>query len=105
MSDDIQQTIRETVDSSRVVLFIKGTKTFPQDGFAARAIDILKQCQTDFKDVNVLTSPALQQGLKVFSNWPIVPQLYVDGKFIGDLDIVTKMFNSGDLQKLLTPDE
>jgi monothiol glutaredoxin len=101
MSDDILTTIRETVGSNRVVLFMKGTKNFPQDGFSARAIETLKRCGTDFKDVNVLTNPALSQGIKEFSNWPTLPQVYIDGKFIGGVDILTEMFDSGELQRLL----
>ncbi|AUX22190.1 glutaredoxin [Sorangium cellulosum] len=99
---DIHQAIKDTVESNRVVLFMKGTKTFPQCGFSARAVDILKKCGADFKDVNVLTDPALRQGIKDFSQWPTIPQVYVDGKFIGGSDILTEMFQSGDLQKLLS---
>jgi len=101
MSDDIQNSIREAVGSNRVVLFMKGTKNFPQDGFSARAVEILKQCRTDFKDVNVLANPGLSQGIKDFSGWPTIPQVYVDGKFIGGLDILAEMFNSGELRRLL----
>jgi len=104
MSEAIQNTIRETVNSNRVVLFMKGTKSFPQDGFSANAVDILKRCRTDFKDVNVLTSSALGIGVKEFSNWPTIPQVYIDGKFIGGLEILTEMFNSGELQRLLDPE-
>src|SRR5690348_8844873 len=99
---DIQQTIRETVESNRVVLFMKGNKNFPQCGFSARAVDILKKCGvTDFKDVNVLTDPALRQGIKDFSSWPTIPQVYVGGKFVGGSDILAEMFSSGELQKLI----
>nr|WP_275451336.1 Grx4 family monothiol glutaredoxin [Sorangium cellulosum] len=99
---DIHQTIKDTVESNRVVLFMKGSKTFPQCGFSARAVDILKKCGVDFKDVNVLTDPSLRQGIKDYSQWPTIPQVYVDGKFIGGSDILMEMFQSGDLQKLLT---
>jgi monothiol glutaredoxin len=98
---DIQNTIRETVENNRVVLFMKGTKNFPQCGFSARAVDILKKCGADFKDVNVLADPAVRQGIKDYSNWPTIPQVYVDGKFIGGSDILIEMFQSGELQKLL----
>ncbi|MCC6552465.1 MAG: Grx4 family monothiol glutaredoxin [Polyangiaceae bacterium] len=100
---DIEQVIRETVESNRVVLFMKGTKTFPQCGFSARAVEILKRCGVDFKDVNVLSDPAVRQGIKDFSQWPTIPQVYVDGKFIGGSDILVEMFQSGELQKLLAP--
>jgi monothiol glutaredoxin len=101
---DIQQTIKETIENNRVVLFMKGTKTFPQCGFSARAVDILKKCGVEFKDVNVLADPALREGIKTFSQWPTIPQVYVDGKFIGGSDIVMEMFQSGDLQKMLGKD-
>jgi monothiol glutaredoxin len=99
---DIQQTIRETIEGNRVVLFMKGTKTFPQCGFSARAVEILKRCGAEFKDVNVLSDPALRQGIKDFSSWPTIPQIYVDGKFIGGSDILIDMFQSGELQQLLS---
>ena len=98
---DVQQTIRDTVEQNRVVLFMKGTKNFPQCGFSHRAVEILKACAVDFKDVNVLADPAIRQGVKDFSAWPTVPQVYVDGKFIGGSDILLEMYNSGELQKLL----
>jgi monothiol glutaredoxin len=98
---DVKQKIQETVDSHKVVLFMKGTKTFPQCGFSARAVEILKSCGADFKDVNVLADPAVRQGIKEFSQWPTIPQVYVDGKFIGGSDILTEMHQSGELQKLL----
>jgi monothiol glutaredoxin len=98
---DMHQTIKETIESNRVVLFMKGTKTFPQCGFSARAVDILKRCGVEFKDVNVLADPAIRQGIKEFSSWPTIPQVYVDGKFIGGSDILMEMYGSGELQKLL----
>jgi monothiol glutaredoxin len=98
---DIHQAIKETVESNRVVLFMKGTKTFPQCGFSARAVEILKKCGVEFKDVNVLSDPAIRQGIKDYSQWPTIPQVYVDGKFVGGSDILMEMFQSGDLQKIL----
>src|SRR5580700_1375778 len=98
---DIQQTIKETVQGNRVVLFMKGTKNFPQCGFSARAVEILKKVGAPFKDVNVLADPGIRQGIKDFSNWPTVPQVYIDGKFVGGSDILVEMFESGELQKLL----
>ncbi len=100
---DIQDTIRQTVETNRVVLFMKGTKNFPQCGFSQRAVEILKKCGADFKDVNVLADPALRQGVKDFSSWPTVPQVYIGGKFVGGSDILAEMFESGELQKLLQP--
>jgi monothiol glutaredoxin len=100
---DIQNTIRETVETNRVVLFMKGTKNFPQCGFSARAVEILKKCGVEFKDVNVLADPVLRQGIKDFSSWPTIPQVYIGGKFVGGSDILLEMFQSGELQKLLSP--
>jgi monothiol glutaredoxin len=99
---DIKDTIRETVQKNRVVLFMKGTKTFPQCGFSSRAVEILKQCGAEFKDVNVLADPAIRQGIKDFSNWPTIPQIYIGGTFVGGSDIIAELFQSGELQKLLT---
>ena len=98
---DVKKTIQDTIDSNRVVLFMKGTKNFPQCGFSARAVEILKNCGADFKDVNVLTDPAIRQGIKDFSNWPTIPQVYVGGKFVGGSDILMEMYQSGELKKLL----
>ena len=98
---DVKETIRETVEQNRVVLFMKGTKNFPQCGFSARAVEILKSCGAEFKDVNVLADPAIRQGIKEYSSWPTIPQVYVDGKFIGGSDILLELHQSGELQKLL----
>ena len=99
---NIDETIKDTVTKNRVVLFMKGSKTFPQCGFSARAVEILKKCGAEFKDVNVLADPAIRQGIKDFSNWPTVPQIYIDGKFVGGSDILSELFQSGELQKLLS---
>ena len=98
---DIKDTIRETVESNRVVLFMKGTKSFPQCGFSQRAVELLKRTGVAFKDVNVLADPALRQGIKDYSQWPTIPQVYIDGKFVGGSDILMEMFQSGELQKML----
>ena len=98
---DIAETIRETVEQNKVVLFMKGSKNFPQCGFSARAVDILKKSGAAFKDVNVLSDPALRQGIKDFTQWPTVPQIYVGGKFLGGSDILLEMFESGELKKTL----
>jgi monothiol glutaredoxin len=100
---DATKTIQDTVEQNRVVLFMKGTKNFPQCGFSSRAVEILKKCGAEFKDVNVLSDPALRQGIKEFSNWPTIPQIYISGKFVGGSDILNEMYQSGELQKLLTP--
>ncbi len=100
---DAKQIIQETVEKNRVVLFMKGTKNFPQCGFSQRAVAILKECGAEFKDVNVLSDPAIRQGIKDYSSWPTIPQIYIDGKFVGGSDILTEMHQSGELKKLLTP--
>ena len=100
---DTQQRIAELVKSSDVLLFMKGNAAFPQCGFSGRAIQILKACGVEPKaitTVNVLEDDAIRQGVKEFSNWPTVPQLYVKGEFIGGCDIVREMAASGELTQL-----
>ena len=99
---DIQDTIRDQVSRNRVVLYMKGTPQFPQCGFSATVAEVLKRCGvTEYTSFNVLQDDALRQGIKAFSNWPTVPQLYVDGEFVGGCDIVREMYTSGELQQLL----
>lgn len=98
----IQDTIRETVAGNKVVLFMKGTPQFPQCGFSANAANILKACGvTDYVSVNVLADPDVRQGIKEFSSWPTIPQLYVNGQFVGGSDIMSELYQKGELQKLL----
>ena len=98
----IQDTIRDQVSHNRVVLYMKGTPQFPQCGFSATAIEILRRCGVnDFASFNVLQDADLRQGIKEFSNWPTIPQLYVNGEFVGGCDIVREMYSTGELQKLL----
>ena len=99
--NDKNQEIKQTIEGNRVVLFMKGTKLFPQCGFSARAVEILKACGAEFKDVNVLADPAVRQGIKEFSSWPTIPQIYIDGKFVGGSDILNEMYQSGELQKMI----
>ena len=101
---DTQQRIDELVKSGDVVLFMKGDANFPQCGFSGRAIQILKACGVDPKavtTVNVLEDDGVRQGIKEYSNWPTIPQLYVKGEFIGGSDIMMEMFQSGELQQVL----
>jgi monothiol glutaredoxin len=99
---DVQTWIKETVTSTPVVLFMKGTAQFPQCGFSGRAIQILKACGVDnVATVNVLDDAEVRQGIKDYSNWPTIPQLYVKGEFIGGTDIMNEMYESGELQTLL----
>ena len=98
---DVQQRIDDLVKNNHIVLFMKGTAQFPQCGFSGRAVQILKACGVDeFKTVNVLDDEGVRQGIKEFSNWPTIPQLYVKGEFIGGSDIMMEMYQSGELQQL-----
>jgi monothiol glutaredoxin len=101
MDEALKQRIEGTIGQSRVVLFMKGSKHFPQCGFSAQVVQILKQKGADFKDVNILADAELRQGLKEYSNWPTFPQLYVGGKLIGGCDIVTSLNESGELDTML----
>ena len=99
---DVQEFIRETVTQHPVVLFMKGTAQFPQCGFSGRAIQMLKGCGVKkLVTVNVLEDDEVRQGIKTFSSWPTIPQLYVQGEFIGGSDIMGEMHESGELKKLL----
>lgn len=102
MDDATRQRLQSLVDTNRVVLFMKGTKNFPQCGFSAQVVGILKKVGVEFQDVNVLTDPEVRQGMKEFSNWPTFPQLYVDGKLVGGCDIVTELYENGELGQLAT---
>jgi monothiol glutaredoxin len=101
MEDTLRDRIRQTVDGSKVVLFMKGTRNFPQCGFSAKVVGILKEEGVDFRDVNILTDDGLRQGLKEYSNWPTFPQLYVGGKLVGGCDIVSSLHESGELGAVL----
>ena len=99
---DIQVWIKDTVTKNPVVLFMKGTADFPQCGFSGRAIQVLKACGVEnITTVNVLDDADVRQGIKNYSNWPTIPQLYINGEFIGGSDIMSEMFESGELQTLL----
>jgi monothiol glutaredoxin len=99
---DIHHRIDDIVKSNRVVLFMKGTAQFPMCGFSGRAVQILKACGVqDLKTVNVLEDEDIRQGIKDYANWPTIPQLYVDGEFVGGSDIMMEMYQSGELQPLL----
>ena len=99
--EDLKEKIKDTVEKNKVALFMKGTPDMPQCGFSANAVNILKACGVDnIFSVDVLSDPEIRQGIKDYSNWPTIPQLYVNGEFIGGSDIVTEMYQSGELQKL-----
>ncbi|HMM86700.1 Grx4 family monothiol glutaredoxin [Azohydromonas sp.] len=99
---DVQQRIDEIVKSHRVVLFMKGTAQFPMCGFSGRAVQILNACGVDdLATVNVLDDESIRQGIKEYANWPTIPQLYVNGEFVGGSDIMMEMYQSGELQQVL----
>ena len=103
---DTQQRIDELVKNNEVLLFMKGNASFPQCGFSGRAIEILKACGVDpktLKTVNVLEDAEIRAGIKDYSNWPTIPQLYVKGEFIGGSDIMMEMYESGELLQALAP--
>jgi monothiol glutaredoxin len=102
MTNSVQQRIEREIGEHDVVLFMKGTPVFPQCGFSSLVVQILSRLGVKFKGVDVLSDPVLRQGIKVFSDWPTVPQLYVRGEFVGGRDIVREMYETGELAELLT---
>lgn len=96
-----KDTIRDTIASNDVVLYMKGTKQMPQCGFSSRVAGVLNYMGVDFVDVNVLADPEIRQGIKDFSDWPTIPQLYVKGEFVGGCDIMKEMYAAGELQQML----
>ena len=101
MNPDIKAKIEEYLGAKRVVLFMKGTASFPQCGFSARAVAILKEVGADFNTVDVLADDDIRSGIKEYGNWPTIPQLYVDKKLVGGSDIMMEMFEAGELQDLI----
>ena len=100
---DVQQRIDQIVKGHKVVLFMKGTAQFPMCGFSGRAVQVLKACGVnELTTVNVLEDEEIRQGIKEYANWPTIPQLYVNGEFVGGCDIMREMYQSGELQKLLS---
>ena len=97
----IAEFIDNEVKANDVVLFMKGTPQFPQCGFSGQVVQILDHIGVGYKGLNVLESAELRNGIKEYSNWPTIPQLYIDGKFVGGCDIVTELYQTGELEKLL----
>jgi len=97
----IQEKIKEQIAANPVVLFMKGNKELPMCGFSARAVNILKACGAEFATVDVLQDEEIRHGIKVYSNWPTIPQLYINGEFIGGSDIMSEMYEANELQPLL----
>ncbi len=103
MSDNpVFERIREDISADDVVLYMKGTPVFPQCGFSSMVVQILSHVGVKFTGIDVLADPSLRDGIKAFSEWPTIPQLYVKGEFVGGCDIIKEMFESGELQQLLT---
>jgi monothiol glutaredoxin len=100
MTDDAQARIDAVVKNNAVVLFMKGTPLFPQCGFSSRAVAILERLGVDFESVDVLQDQAVRQGIKAYSDWPTIPQLYVGGEFVGGSDIMMEMYEAGELAEL-----
>ena len=101
-AEDVQNWLRKELAGNDVVLFMKGSKSMPQCGFSLQVAQILNHLGVDFTDVNVLEDMSVREGIKDYSNWPTIPQLYVKGEFVGGCDIVREMFQAGELQELLT---
>ncbi|HZH46874.1 MAG TPA: Grx4 family monothiol glutaredoxin [Roseococcus sp.] len=101
MSDDINARIEADIKANPVVVYMKGTPVFPQCGFSARVVQILGHVGVPFKGVNVLEDAEIREGIKAYTNWPTVPQVYVGGEFVGGCDIMMEMYQSGELQALL----
>jgi monothiol glutaredoxin len=101
MARNVADEIKQTIEGNDVVLFMKGTRKFPQCGFSSAVVQILNNLGVEFKDVNILTDEEIRQGIKDYSNWPTIPQLYIKQEFIGGCDITREMFESGELQQLL----
>ena len=101
MSEDIMKKIQSQIDQNKVILYMKGTKEVPQCGFSARVVQIINSYDVPFETVDVLADPEIRQGIKAYSDWPTIPQLYINGKFIGGCDICIEMDESGELEPLL----
>jgi len=105
MDEETRQRIQSVIDENQVVVFMKGSKNFPQCGFSATVVEVMKRLNVDFHDINVLADPAIREGVKEFTQWPTIPQVYVKGKFIGGCDIVREMYSNGELAAMLNATE
>ncbi|HEV2301138.1 MAG TPA: Grx4 family monothiol glutaredoxin [Stellaceae bacterium] len=101
MDSTVHERIRQDIADNTVVLYMKGSPVFPQCGFSAAVVQILSHMGVKFKGIDVLSDPAIRQGVKEFSNWPTIPQLYVKGEFVGGCDIVREMYETGELKQVL----
>jgi monothiol glutaredoxin len=98
---DVQERIQSLVKDNQILLFMKGDREFPQCGFSMRAVNVVNSFGREYKTINVLEDPEIRQGIKSFSNWPTIPQLYLNGQFVGGSDIMIELYHSGELQKLV----
>ena len=98
---EVNEKIKKTIEENKVVLYMKGNKSMPQCGFSSKVAGVLNYIGVDYEDINVLTDEVIRQGIKDFSDWPTIPQLYVKGEFVGGCDIITEMALSGELDNLL----
>tara|TARA_Y100001960_G_C14317666_1_gene653811 strand:- start:279 stop:593 length:315 start_codon:yes stop_codon:yes gene_type:complete len=103
MNEQTKEKITNLIENNKICLFMKGTPDAPQCGFSLAVSNVLKHLKVDFKGINVLENNEIREGIKEFSDWPTIPQLYIDKKFIGGCDIVKEMFEKGELQKILDP--
>jgi len=101
MEATVSKKIEDYVKGNRIVLFMKGTKDFPQCGFSGRAVQILQNLGAEFQDVNVLEDNEVREGIKEYSDWPTIPQLYIDGEFVGGSDLMLEMYQNGELAEML----
>lgn len=101
LTPELKKQFDDIISGNNVVLFMKGDRDFPQCGFSAKVVQILDMLGTDFKDINVLEDMEIRQGIKEYSNWPTIPQLYINGEFVGGCDIVTEAFQTGELKGML----
>jgi len=97
----VQEKLKQQISENNIIIFMKGNAEMPMCGFSARAVNILKSCGATFATVDVLQDEEIRQGIKIYSNWPTIPQLYIKGEFIGGSDIIAEMFESGELQELV----
>ena len=100
LDENVKKRIQTEIDANNVVLFMKGTPVFPQCGFSSMVSQVLNHMSVEFKGIDVLTETSLRDGIKIFSDWPTVPQLYVKGEFVGGCDIIREMYESGELKQL-----
>ena len=98
---DAQEKIKAQLDENEVMLYMKGSAMFPQCGFSGKAVEILKACDAEFNTVDVLSNPDIREGIKQYSNWPTIPQLYIKGEFVGGSDIMMEMYQKGELQEMI----